>query len=182
MHSVLETAVKNADILLLQEPWIGPSFSTVGHPTFNSILPKDKPTRRPRVAVYYSRTLVGLSVNLRSDLVVDEDVMALEVSTPELETVTILNVYNERVDGQGEYTLERTMQDFPFPRRCLLLGDFNAHNTWWNSQVQGHRNDEVLVQLVSENNMELLNEPDAPTHYPVNGNTPSVLDLTFASL
>ena len=109
MHSVLETAVKNADILLLQEPWIGPNNSTVGHPTFNSILPKDKPTRRPRVAVYYSRTFPCLNVNVRSDLLDDEDAVALEVSTSLIETFTILNIYNERVDGQGNYTLERTL-------------------------------------------------------------------------
>ena len=181
MHSVLETAVKNADILLLQEPWIGPKYTTVGHPTFVSILPKDTPSRRPRVAIFYSRAFPRLAVNVRSDLIDDEDILALEVSTPQLETFTIFNVYNEQVDGRGPYTVERKLQDFSLPRRCLLAGDFNSHNTWWNSNIRGNRNDEVLVQLATDNNMVLLNEPDEPTHYPANGNTPSVLDLTFAT-
>src|SRR5690606_9310209 len=43
MHSILETAVKTADIVLLQEPWIGPNNTTVGHPSFNAICPNYTP-------------------------------------------------------------------------------------------------------------------------------------------
>src|SRR5690349_18185828 len=77
MHSILESAVQNADILLLQEPWIGLNNTTVGHPSFASILPKEKPDRRSRVALFYSRSFPSLCINVRPDLLDDPDLLAL---------------------------------------------------------------------------------------------------------
>ena len=181
MHSILETAVKTSDILLLQEPWIGPGNTTVGHPSFISILPGEVQDRRSRVAIFISRLNTRLTVNVRQDLIEDPDILALEVTAQNLNTFTIINVYNEQIGGQGEYTVERLLKNFSFPKRCLLLGDFNAHSFWWNSSRGSELRSEVLVDILQENNFDLLNEQNAFTHFPSNGNTPSVLDLTFAS-
>src|SRR5690606_24208432 len=181
MHSILETAVKTSDILLLQEPWIGPGNTTVRHPSFISILPGEVQGRRSRVAIFVSRHNTRLTVNVRPDLIDDPDILALEVTAQNLTTFTIFNVYNEQIDGQGEYTVERLLKNFSFPKRSLLLGDFNAHSFWWNSSRGSELRAEFLVDMLQENNFDLLNERNAFTHFPSNGNTPSVLDLTFAS-
>src|SRR5690606_12502948 len=105
-YSILETAVKTSDIVLLQEPWIGPNNTTVGHPSFKALLPGEVQNRRARVAIFYSSTYPRLTVNVRQDLIDDPDILAIEVSAPNLNTITILNVYNEQIDRHGEYTIE----------------------------------------------------------------------------
>lgn len=181
IHSILETAVKTADIVLLQEPWIGPNNTTVGHPSFNAILPGEVQNRRARVAIFYSSTYPRLTVNVRQDLLDDPDILAIEVAAPNLRTISIINLYNEQIDRRGEYTVERLLQNFSFPKRCLFTGDFNAHSWWWNSSRESELRAETLVEILQANDFDLLNEQNAFTHFPSNGNTPSVLDLTFAT-
>src|SRR5690606_34352844 len=103
---ILGTAVKTADIVLLQEPWIGPNNTTVGHPSFNAILPGEVQNRRARVAIFYSSTYPRLTVNVRQDLLDDPDSFAIEVTAPNLETISIISVYNEQIDRRSEYTVE----------------------------------------------------------------------------
>src|SRR5690606_19046199 len=74
-HACLETATKTADIVLLQEPRIGPwsdergGFTIISHPSFTCLLPPghNNNTIKPRVATFVSKTFPHLQVNIRPD-------------------------------------------------------------------------------------------------------------------
>ena len=107
MHSILETAVLTADIVMIQEPWIGPNITTVSHPSFDCILPGGvTPTSHPRVALFFSKTHPSLRIQPRDDLLQDPDAQAFEVQTPAIPPILIYNIYNQK-DGNGDFTLER---------------------------------------------------------------------------
>lgn len=181
-QAILEIAVQTADVVLLQEPWIGSSGFTISHPSFESVLPGGTAQRHPRVAIFLSRTNTFLSATMRPDLIDDPDAMAVELATPCIDSVILYNIYNQTIERGGQQTMERLFQlDHTFPKRCLFTGDFNAHHPWWNSRIRTPKHAELLVELLQSNHFDLLNEEDAPTHFPANGNRPSVLDLTFAS-
>ena len=140
------------------------------------------PTRRPRLAVFTSTSHPSLKVTLRHDLTTDPDAQALEIQAHGIPSLILYHVYNQQVNGDGVFTIERLFtRASVLPKRCILAGDFNAHHLWWNSNTSLERNAETLVPLLEDHHFDLLNEPDVCTHFPANGNNPSVLDLTFAS-
>lgn len=184
MHSVLETAVRTADIVLIQEPFYGPG-GTVSHPSFECILPGGHaPSSRPRVALFVSKvakSTLSLQVQTREDLVKDLDAQVFEVSTSSISSTLVYNIYNQK-DQNGTYTIERLFApQTVLPTRAILAGDFNAHHSWWNYRIRNPKQADHLVDLLESNLYDLVNEEDAYTHFPTNGNHPSVLDLTFAS-
>ena len=184
MHSVLHSAEQTADIVLIQEPQWGP-HGTVRHPSFECIIPGGgAPQSRPRVALYISnvaKEVAGLQVQTREDLVKDPDAQAFEVATPLIPSTLIYNIYNQK-DREGKHTIDRLFTpETPLGERTIMAGDFNAHHPWWNSRIRRPKHADTLVPLLERNGFDLLNEEDAPTHFPTNNNNPSVLDLTFAS-
>src|SRR5690606_34383088 len=86
----LETATTTADIVLLQEPRIGPwsderrGFTIVSHPSFTCLLPRghNKNTIEPRVATVISKTFPHHRVNIRPGIFNDPYLHVLEVSAP----------------------------------------------------------------------------------------------------
>ena len=99
--SILETASDTADIVLIQEPWIGRDRETgdvitVSHPSFQRLLPASSPdNRKARTMAYISNTYPNLQATLRSDLSTDSDLQIIEISTPSLPSVLLCNIYNE---------------------------------------------------------------------------------------
>lgn len=55
--------------------------------------------------------------------------------TESIEVVHIFNIYNGKriVKGRPAYTRERELLNTEFPLRTILVGDMNAHHSWWNS-------------------------------------------------
>ena len=84
MQSILYTAVKTADILLLQEPFVHPRTNTsVSHPSFDCYLSGgSNPASRPRTALYISKTHPTLRYQLRPDILTDPDALAFEFHLP----------------------------------------------------------------------------------------------------
>ena len=130
MHSVLESAVGKIDIILFQEPWIGPENITVSHPAFTSIIPATK--LRPRVVAFISKANCNIKCTPRPDISTDSDLQALSISMPNLKEFLLLNIYNEKSlqDNSNEYTVERTLNQIKATQRTLLCGDLNAHHSW----------------------------------------------------
>ncbi|KAL5606231.1 uncharacterized protein BROUX77_003424 [Berkeleyomyces rouxiae] len=110
------------------------------------------------------------------------------------EPFSLLNVYNERqltVQPVPEtqprpYTIERTnLLSRNIDTSTLLLGDFNLHHHWWNSQREHPhepRADSFANWLMSQNATLIVDddyvERNGGTY--VNSSTTSVIDLAFS--
>ena len=149
-------------------------------PVFTNVIDctKDRPAR---VAIYINKTNPHIRHILREDLIQDPDILAVDIWTDNIPRFTAVNLYNQRVQRQGPYTLERIEGRLNLPARSLLLGDFNAHHHLWDSTLRTSRNSDGTIGIIERFNLGLVNEPDIPTHFPRNGNKPSVIDLAFAS-
>ena len=98
MHSCLETAEKSADIVIIQEPWMGGSedgqnFHSISHPSFHQLL--SATTHRPRTLTYVSNTNPYLKASLQPNICNDEDIQVIQISTPNIELIFLFNIYNE---------------------------------------------------------------------------------------
>ena len=69
----------------------------------------------------------------------------------------------------------------PLPEPCIIAGNMNVHQTWWNSQIKTPKRADELVQIMETNYFSLLDEPDTPTYYYRTGKGISVIDLAFTS-
>lgn len=85
----------------------------------------------------------------------------------------------------GGYAPENSIQAendlgvfFPRNARALLVGDLNAKQTAWMNN-RNNRAGNILLNFILNNPNITLHHPDAPTHYPSNGNTPSILDIAL---
>jgi hypothetical protein len=73
----------------------------------------------------------------------------------------------------------RKLQYVNFPERTILAGDFNSDHMWWNLKAKRNLRHEKLFTLLEQNDFDLLNKEDTPTHHNNNGSL--VLDLTFST-
>ena len=183
MHSCLKSAENTADIVIIQEPWIGtnespPSHYTISHPSF--ILLLSQTHHCPRPATDITKTNPHINANLRTDLCTDEDIQIISITTPSIDTLFLFNIYNEkpRYDQTLPYTIDRILKNINIPTRSILAGDFNAHHPWWNSSTKRPIRHETLLQITEAGNFDLLNEEDTPTYHYAHGS--SILDLTFS--
>ncbi|RPA80381.1 DNase I-like protein [Ascobolus immersus RN42] len=194
MHSCLETARETADIVLIQEPRVGSwdmeqgSYMMVGHGSFKCILPPGHNNNqlKPRVATFVTTSFPNLRVTIRPDIFDDPYLQTLEVSAPGVPTFYVYHIYNEQYGGEGQWTLQRLLQNHALPTtRCLVIGDMNAHHPWWNSKRKADSNGDMLATKMEEGNFYLVNEPDAPTYFQFrlaeDTLYESVLDLAFAT-
>src|SRR5919205_978226 len=130
MHSVLETALKSSiDFVLIQEPWIAnDNITTVSHSAYYCILPSSQ-NIRPRVAIY-ARKQANLTYCQRNDLVNDSDIIIIDVSSSNIETFQIINIYNEKSlnsESDNSYTIERSLQNIQILTKALVARDFNSY-------------------------------------------------------
>jgi hypothetical protein len=61
----------------------------------------------------------------------DPNVIILSVTGPGLVEFKLINVYNEKRQGEeigvGQYTIKRSLERMNIQRRVLICGDFNAY-------------------------------------------------------
>jgi len=184
MHSCLETAEKSADIVIIQEPWVGggegsQNFHFISHPSFHQLI--STTTHRPITLTNVSTTNPYLKASLQPNICNDEDIQVIQISTPNIEPIFLFNIYNESPphDRTLPYTVERVLNNLTLPERTILAGDFNAHHLWWNSKARRSLRHETLIDILERGDFDLINEEDTPTYHYANGS--SVLDLTFSS-
>jgi hypothetical protein len=184
MHTCLHTAENTADIVIIQEPWIGSnddnqSFFSISHPSFHLLLSSTK--YHPRTLTYVSNTNPHLKASLQPDICCDEDIQVIKISTPTIEPIYLFNIYNEtpRYDRTLPYTIDRILKHTTLPDRTILAGDFNAHHLWWNSKARRSLRHETLIGILEKGDFDLINEEDTPTYHYTNGS--SVLDLAFST-
>ena len=180
LETILEIGIKEkADILLIQEPRIYNSNSSIRHPSYINILPyKDN----PRVSIYI-RKESNIRFHLRLDLIDDPDLLILEINNKNIQPFYIINLYNELRDynNKKERTIERALIPLKLDKPALIGGDFNAHHPLWNSSINHPIRATNLVKYLKDNNLELLNSIDIPTFFRPNTRSKSIIDLTFSS-
>jgi exonuclease III len=177
----VNTAGKNNDIILVQEVNIkDPRYATT-HPDFLLLLPPHGDRKTNRTATYVSRHNPHLRVTPRPDICADPDIQVLEVGTPLIPPIYIINIYNEKYHPRTPYTIPRSLAQLVLPQRCIITGDLNAHHTLWNSRVRYPTRADELVTLIEEHGWHLANTPDTPTYHYRKGTGSSVLDLMLAT-
>ena len=187
MHSCLEIAIKSSiDLILIQELWIAAdNITTVSHAAYYCILPNSQ-NIRPRVAIY-ARKQANLTYCQRTDLTSDSDIIIIDVSSSNINTFQIINIYNEKSldldSDQSNYTVKRSLQHIQLSKETLIAGDFNAHHNWWNSSITNSIRADSLITWLNSYNCELINESDIATFYRKNDNSTSssVIDLAFTT-
>ena len=152
LEGCLQSAVRTADIILIQEPRIADDATFQGsHPAFDTLMPPTRSGVKPRVMAFVSKSHPHLKVGPRPDLCDDPDVQILEISTPAIPTFFIINIYNEK--RGNKWTLERSFPQFPIPARSIIAGDFNAHHEHWNPGMpDSQRSNHIQVLEMVENN------------------------------
>lgn len=65
---------------------------------------------------------------------------------------------------------------FPPNKKSLLLGDLNARHRLWNN-LRSNSQGNVIADFLENNPLLQLLYTSTPTHYPLNGNTPSYIDI-----
>jgi exonuclease III len=180
MHTILEIAKnRKADVVILQEPWIHHTNTTITHPSFTAIVPPPNNSGRNRVCSFITKTRPDLKISHRTEISPYRDLQVLEITTGSTSTITLYNIYNGRTGSNPD----RRVLDEPWSLnitspRTIISGDFNAHHPLWNSSKRPLRADRVM-HLLDEQNFHLLNTPDIPTFF--NGRSESVIDLTLVS-
>jgi hypothetical protein len=181
LDTLLNTAGNNNDIILVQEVNIkDPRYATT-HPNFLLLLPPRGDRKTNRTAAYVSRRNPHLRVTPRPDVCADPDIQVLEVGTPLIPPIYIINIYNEKYNPMTPYTIPRSLAQLALPQRCIITGDLNAHHPLWNSRVRYPTRANELVTLIEEHGWHLANTPDTPTYHYRTGTGSSVLDLTLTA-
>ena len=113
MHSCLEIAIKSfINFVLIQEFWIATdNITTVSHAAYYCILSSSQNTR-PRVAIYVKKQ-ANLTYCQRTDLTSDSDIIIIDVSSSNINTFQIINIYNEKsldLNSDDNYTVKRSLQ------------------------------------------------------------------------
>src|SRR5437588_9889032 len=83
MHSCLETAERSADIVIIQEPWVGggegsQNFHSLSHPSFHQLI--STTTHRSRTFTYVSSTNPYLKASLQPNICNNEDNQVIQIS------------------------------------------------------------------------------------------------------
>ena len=114
MYSCFEIAIKSfIDFVLIQKLWIAnDNITTVSHAAYYCILPNSQ-NIRPRVVIY-ARKQANLTYCQRTDLTSDSDIIIIDVSSSNINTFQIINIYNEKSldldSDESSYTVKRSLQ------------------------------------------------------------------------
>ena len=129
MQTILDYAVKNADIVLLQESWIENNNISISHPAFMKVAWTEKNVKARIMTFISKKANLNLNCTPRYDISNDSDIQMLEI-TSNIEDFMIFNIYNEKSqDENQEYTIERKLTSIDIFEKAIICEDFNAHVT-----------------------------------------------------
>lgn len=191
MHTCLDLALKNnVNFVIIQEsmieinPHLNQEF-TISHSSFYCFLSEYK-NIRSQVAIFARKKSRFQAIN-RIDILSSNDILILEIidKFKKLNNIQLINIYNEKSlkENENAYTIERELIDIISEKYSIICGDFNAHHSWWNSNVNSLNGTraEKLVDWTIENKLNLLNEIDRKTFHRNSDEQPTVIDLIFVS-
>ena len=181
MYACLKYAKKESiDILLLQESWTRDN-KTISHFNFICIISQIA-DEKFRVCVYISRTNKQFKCTSRIDLINDADCQILNISINIIKDLKMINVYNEKSKDKI-YTCDQILSDLKINSNLIICDNFNAHHSWWNSNIVNFIRTNNLLKWINKHQCNLINISNKYTfiwnskHF-----SKTVIDLTFANL
>jgi len=146
-------------------------------PNFDIFTPT--PTR-PRCATYV-RHVPGLSAT--TTFMAQDSFLGTTITSLQQQHTTTFSLYNLYSPGQPN-PVAAILPTINLPTDCLLMGDLNAHHTWWQGPLppSAHTSpaSHTIANWLTENNFHLHNKIATPTHHPRNGGQPSTIDLCLS--
>jgi hypothetical protein len=182
LDTLLNTAGKTADLVLVQDAKIKDIQYATTHPDFILLLPPHGMRTVNRTATYISRVNPNLRVTPHPDICDDPDLQVLEVQMDLIPKLYLLNLYNEYNPLIQKHTIPCTLPHLPPLSRCIITGNLNMHHLLWNSQARCHACADEIVMLIEDHGWHLINIPNTPTYYYCNSTGSSVIDLMIAVL
>ena len=154
-----------------------------------------KPDREPNFINYrsffnhrISSTGGGLLTLVRNDLhCMLRELVSYDEGKLEIQCITVIS-NNYKIDIVNVYNPNENISQDEFNHyfsqlneTYLICGDFNAHHEMWDDRTPSNSSGRNLVNAVIEVNCSLLTPKNLPTHYHLQTNSFSTLDLVFLS-
>src|SRR5579871_1788161 len=190
-QAILEGALEiKAEIVCIQEPFLGRDFRLFTHNAFQIYWPEVETEKRnqTRVAIAIRKDVLNTFIwEERSDLIQHTHVQAIDIwelteeGTKKRRT-RVINIYDQNTqDEQGRTTrpIRQVQWEKILKGRSILLGDFNAKSFHWDPRGKP-TNAKDLENLIEKFNLFLNNDTSEYTRE--EGKSKSVLDLTFSTL
>lgn len=124
------------------------------------------------VCIYVNNTVESEEININSDI----QVVAIKIKFP-IKCI-ICSIYLPGSENISENALNNIVNQFNLP--YIILGDFNAHNSIWGSGRTDARG-KVVNKFIDDNELNILNNIDCPTHFSLAYRTFSHIDLSLIS-
>jgi hypothetical protein len=99
---------------------------------------------------YISHHNPHLQVTPRPNICVDPDIHILEVGTPLIPPIYIINIYNKKYNPTNLYTIPYSLIQLVLPQCCMIICNLNTHYPLWNSQVRYPTRANKLIILIEE--------------------------------
>ncbi|XP_076644973.1 uncharacterized protein LOC143354605 [Halictus rubicundus] len=173
----LEQMLQEIDIFICVETWLKPEMR-IAFKGFNTVR-KDRIGRRGGgIAIFIKRSIdYCILPNIRSFNNLIETCSIKLVNT--VPSINIMALYRPQGPSLGQNKWDWIMQTVSDLQPCLLVGDFNAHNTVWNCSSNDCNGDRLFNSLLSHS--IFLHNPDSLTHVDLSNNSKSNIDLIFTT-
>ena len=172
-------SIKNHfDIIICVETWLT-SEKKLSIPGFVTYRKDRDETRGGGIAVFLRKSIAFKeipSIKSPSQFV---EMCAIEVtnSSPSFEIIIFYRTPTGPSLTQAQW--DQIVENVNINKRCLLVGDFNAHHTNWNCKLTDSNGSKLLKAF--ENKNLFLHNTDTHTHLDIYRNQKSNIDLIFSS-
>lgn len=187
MQGVMEVA-GDADVIAIQEPWIGREqqtvdqtkfATTVGHSGYLILHRKTTDDEKARV-MWMVRKDRNLQFSCRTDLWDDKDARVLDVTMDNGNVVRLVNIYHQASTGNHPGWVLNCFPDHLCERQeTVVMGDFNAHSNLWSPVVRTPVREEVVSNIMAKHKLAIINEYGRVTRR--GRSSESVIDLAMVS-
>ncbi len=186
MHACMKFAKNKTDIIILQESWMKDENITILHSLFICIKSNVQNTC-VRILIFVAKNAKKFTCTSRSDIVNSEDMQAISIANNKIQReILLFNIYNEKLqnaDNKQLYTIERELAKVMLnsEQKVIIIKDFNAHHSWWNTKISNSIRTKALIKWVNLYKYNLINTSDINTYHSYSSQLSSILDLAFAS-
>ena len=179
MQTILNYAMKNTNIVLLQNSWIENNNISILHFAFTKIAFAEQENFKARIMTFISKK-ANLNCTSRYDISNDSNIQMMKILS-NIENFTIFNIYNEKSQHENrEYTVKRKLTFIDISEKTIICENFNAHHPWWNSKIQNSICANALILSLNRFNCKLINISNKMTYTSHSEISQLVFDLTFA--
>ncbi|RYP38439.1 hypothetical protein DL767_002555 [Monosporascus sp. MG133] len=163
---------EQADITPNAGPGVGiPPDRRMGvktHPNYSIYSPVDtldSDDTRPRSLIYVRK-------NLQADQL--RPFATRDMTWVKVRGITFASIHTP---GDDAREIDEILEMWAVPFGCVTAGDFNAGDTYWDSDNPDYHGGSTLARTMADRGLDLISEPDIPTH-----DYGNVLGLAFSDV